>query len=275
MSPENVYHSVSIIRMIADLPAEIDLSTGMPKQGKAAQANASVATGTCFFYARGERRFIVTNRHVLDVKTPRAGQQIPAKQVSIQVRLRAGNSATVPNPLKQQNEPLWKSHANSDVDVALLPFTPPSDADVHFWSSADFLPEQYALELAEPVICVGYPMAFCDKLNNRPILRHGSIATEYGINFLGKPYFLTDAVHFHGNSGTPVITRERREWRGKDGGIHSNEGPECYLLGVHSRREYVQEKPVSIGIDSQDDLIDLGLGATWYAHLIEEIAAMF
>jgi hypothetical protein len=28
-----------------------------------------------------------------------------------------------------------------------------------------------------------------------------------------------------------------------------------------------------IGIDAQDDVIDLGLGATWYAHLIAETAA--
>lgn len=267
MQPEHIPFSVSVVNLLADLPQIRDKVSNLKIAD--AKRNAVVSTATCFFYRRNAATFLATNRHVFDVKIGWDNESIAATR--FRVRLRGPNNTTLIHEgllRNAQGAALWKSHANGIVDLALLPVAFPDAAIAHWWTVDDLLPTDADLEIAEPIISVGYPLNFYDRLNNRPILRHGTIASEYGIHFMNKPYFLTDAIHFQGNSGSPVITRQKNTCQRKDGtAFREIEHPHCLLAGVHSGREGVPK--------SDTEFIDLGLGITWYASLVEELAATF
>jgi hypothetical protein len=217
---------------------------------------------------------LATNKHVVEATAPRGTKVIPAKHVSVRLNLPNGAYIGHDVPLRAANNQVrWKHHDNPDVDLALLPFDMPAQPEtcVRFWTVADTLPQDAVLDLAEPVNSAGYPRGFFDKTNNRPVMRHGSIATEFGVKFMGKLYFLNDTVHFEGNSGSPVITRAKTQLHRKNHDPLTFDQPQCLLAGIHSKREYV------MGQKNTDEyrLVDLGLGVSWYAYLLDEIAQKF
>jgi hypothetical protein len=138
---------------------------------------------------------------------------------------------------------------------------------VKAWSAADFLPKQYPLAPGDDVFIMGYPLGFQDAPHNLPIFRNAMIASTYGVPFQDKPMFLTDANLHPGTSGSPVITKPKSTWVDEHGNTNIVTGTVYYLLGVHS---------ATLGITPAGQAnIPLGLGAAWYANLIEEIAAQF
>ena len=114
---------------------------------------------------------------------------------------------------------------------------------------------------------MGYPLGVYDSKNNLPIFRNAMIASSYGVPFQGQPMFLTDANLHPGTSGSPVITKPKSAWVDDKGNTNIITGTVYYLLGVHSG---------TLGVTPAGKAeIPLGLGAAWYANLIEEIAAEF
>ena len=89
------------------------------------------------------------------------------------------------------------------------------------------------------------------------------IASAYGVSFRNEPYFLTDAHLHEGTSGSPVITKPKSTWAVEGGGSVLKTNVSYFLVGVHSGA-------IVWGEDES-----LGLGAAWYAQLIEEIASSF
>lgn len=103
------------------------------------------------------------------------------------------------------------------------------------------------------VVVVGYPLGFYDKKNNLPVYRKASIASAYGINFGGLPYFLVDANLHEGTSGSPVVNSHHTLFKEGD----KKEGYK--LFGIHSAEHVVDEDP-------------LGLNVVWYADVLVDIA---
>jgi hypothetical protein len=100
---------------------------------------------------------------------------------------------------------------------------------------------------------IGYPLGFHDEIHNLPVYRKAMIASCYGVNFSGLPYFLIDANLHPGTSGSPVVNSHHTLFKERD-------GKEGYaLFGVHSAEHIVDQDP-------------LGLNVVWYAYLLVEIA---
>jgi hypothetical protein len=86
-----------------------------------------------------------------------------------------------------------------------------------------------------------------------PVYRRASIASAYGVNFGGFPYFLIDANLHPGTSGSPVVSSHHTLFKERD-------GKEGYaLFGVHSAEHVIEGDP-------------LGLNVVWYADALVEIA---
>ncbi|WDL97888.1 hypothetical protein [Alicyclobacillus sp. ALC3] len=66
-------------------------------------------------------------------------------------------------------------------------------------------------------------------MNNFPIFRHGSTATQPGVDYNGEPKFLIDMACFPGSNGSPVLLYN-------PGGYATREGftfkSRLYLIGV-------------------------------------------
>ena len=63
------------------------------------------------------------------------------------------------------------------------------------------------VDITSEAVVIGYPFEFYDRVNKFPIVKSGIIASRWGSNFDGKPYFLVDANLFPGSSGSIVISR--------------------------------------------------------------------
>ena len=71
------------------------------------------------------------------------------------------------------------------------------------------------MDVMEPVAFVGYPNALFDSKNHTPIIRRGTLATPFQLDYDGRPVFLIDASVFPGSSGSPVfLYREKRDIKG-------------------------------------------------------------
>lgn len=70
-------------------------------------------------------------------------------------------------------------------------------------------PEQSKdMDAVEQVVFVGYPNGIYDTKNLLPIIRRGTTATPFQIDYEGQPVFLIDASVFPGSSGSPVFIAE-------------------------------------------------------------------
>ncbi|MFH1870052.1 MAG: serine protease [Pseudomonadota bacterium] len=231
-------------------------------------AGKPVGTATGFFYSRGDDLFLVTNRHVVkddDKKvypdTLRLRLHTDANDVT--------KSTELDVPILNKGAPLWKTHPKHTVaDVALIRLDRASLLKrfvVKAWARDSFLPADLLLAPGEDVFIMGFPRGFHDSHHNLPILRDAMIASAYRVPFLNNPLFLTDANLHPGTSGSPVITKPKSAWVDTKGNTRIVTGTVYYLVGVHSGT-------ISPSITGGQDI---GLGAAWYAELLEEIASSF
>lgn len=234
------------------------------------KAGALIGSASGFFYSRNNNLFLVTNQHVV---RDEANGVLPDK---LRLRLHTdGNdirkNADFDIELYSNGNRLWKiNERHPEADIAVIRLDKSQIEGKFFvkaWSAAAFLPKQYPLSPGDDIFIMGYPLGFHDAPNNLPIFRNAMIASTYGVPFQGKPMFLTDANLHRGTSGSPVITKPKSAWVDDKGNTNLVTGTVYYLLGVHS---------ATLGITPSGQAnIPLGLGAAWYADLVEEIAAQF
>lgn len=212
-----------------------------------------------FFFARGDRLFFVTSRHVL---SDEPSGHFPDR-IEIELHTDAANlaaSARFSIPLYRAGLSVWRQgrDGSGEVDVAAVEIDraafPPSTlfrafTPTHLSAAGDDPPE-----VGASLLVVGFPLGFHDTLHHMPVARHAVIASSFGLRFQGHGYFLTDARTHRGTSGAPVVLRVTRSdaalgdlpWR---------------LLGVHSAR---------LDVGSRDLELDeaLGLNCAWYADIL-------
>jgi len=231
------------------------------------KSGSPIGTGTGFFYSRDNRLFLVTNQHVFrDAKknsfpdsfrlTLHTDASDVRKTVTYDLNIYKGST------------PLWKVHPNFlDADVALIEITDPQFQKNHLikaWTPSNLFPKNYRLDPGEDVFIIGYPLSFQDKANHLPIFRNAMVASTYGVHFNGNPYFLTDANLHEGTSGSPVITKPKNVWIDDQGNTNMVTGTVYYFVGVHSG-------VLALKSSSGEPI---GLGASWYASLVDDIAAL-
>jgi hypothetical protein len=232
------------------------------------QGGKIIGSASGFFYEQDGKLYLVTNKHVFIDKQ----KNIIPDQFKLILHKDANdirkNGEYFLSLYKDSNK-LWKTHPKFyDADVALIEIDK-NDIMKEFvikaFSRQSFLPDNYPLHPGEDIFIMGYPLSFHDSINNLPIFRNAMIASTYGVYFQGMPLFLTDANLHPGTSGSPVITKPKSTWVDDKGNTNFVTGTPYYLIGVHSGT-------IDPKITNNQEI---GLGASWYSKLIEDIAATF
>lgn len=226
---------------------------------------STVLTGASgFFFRRGEKLFLVTNRHVF---ADASSGHFPDR-VEIEFHTDAKDLtrfATFSIPLYRDALSQWREATDSGgpVDVATIEITLdrlPEQAvyrafdESHLQASGDD-----EVTLGDALTVVGFPLGFHDTIHHLAVVRAASIASAYGVRFQQQGCFLTDARTHRGSSGAPVLRRRTHEpadaaslpWQ---------------LLGVHSTRMDMRTRD-----RAQDE--SLGLNCVWYADVLMTLTA--
>lgn len=172
---------------------------------------------------------------------------------------------------------IWTGHKDNNIDITATPLIPllkqikdKHNVDIYFKSiSSNNIPtdEQVAdFDALEDIIFVGYPNGIWDNYNYLPIMRKGTTATPYSIDFENQKKFLIDASVFGGSSGSPLFLYNSGSYKTKKGSLMA--GSRLFFLGVVSAvffRKAVNEiisipiptksKDISVG----QEMIDLGI----------------
>jgi S1-C subfamily serine protease len=211
-----------------------------------------------FFFARGERLFLVTSRHVV---SDAATAHFPDR-IEIELHVDADNlaeSAVLQLPLYRDGLSLWREGRDraGEIDVAVVEIERsalPGNALYRAFAPLHLCGPRDHVEVGTAVLVVGFPLGFHDTLHHMPVVRHAVVASSFGLRFKGQGYFLTDARTHTGTSGAPVVMR-----------IAAPQ-PACadlpwMLLGVHSAR---------LDVGTRDLHVDeaLGLNCAWYADIL-------
>lgn len=218
----------------------------------------SLTNASGFFFARQQRLFLVTSRHVL-IDEP--SQHHPSR-IEIELHVDEANltrSTRLSMWLYRDGKSQWRqgSDAGSDIDVAVIEIEPASLPQGAVWRAftpAHLQASLREIEVGSPLLIVGFPLGFHDTLHHLPVVRQAGIASSFGVRFQGQGYFLTDARTHRGTSGAPVVMRAAAA----DEGV--GELP-FKLLGVHSARMDMSTR------DQQQDE-SLGLNCAWYADIL-------
>ncbi len=211
-----------------------------------------------FFFARDQRLFLVTSRHVL-IDEP--SKHFPDR-IEIELHIHPENLAQSTGfsiPLYRNGESIWRQGEDSAgaIDVAVIEIQrsalPKTALFRAFTPDHLYLPNE-VVELGSPLLVVGFPLGFHDALHHMPVVRQAVVASSFGLRFQGEGYFLTDARTHRGTSGAPVVMRV------------ANPAPVLgdlpwMLLGVHSARFDMSGRDVE-----KDEA--LGLNCAWFADIL-------
>lgn len=211
-----------------------------------------------FFFARGERLFVVTSRHVM-IDEP--SKHFP-NRIVIELHIDPDNMASSTGfsiPLYRDGKSLWRQgmDAAGEIDVALIEIDRavlPHTTVYSSFTPAHLLDPADQAEIGSSLLVVGFPLGFHDTLHHMPVVRQAVLASSFGLRFKGEGYFLTDARTHRGTSGAPVVMRIAEQ------DAHLGDLP-WRLLGVHSAR---------LDVGTRDQQLDeaLGLNCAWYADIL-------
>jgi S1-C subfamily serine protease len=217
-----------------------------------------LTNATGFFFARDDKLFLITNRHVV---LDEASDHRP-NWLKIELHVDPENVAVTTQfaiPLYRGTEPVWRQGVDSagTVDVVALQLERaalPNKLLLQPFTSDHLVEQLDEIEVGTRVLVVGFPLGFHDTLHHLPVVRQAVIASAFGIRFQGQGYFLTDAQMHRGTSGAPVVARVTTQRSGR------GELP-WMLLGIHAARMDVTNRDTE-----QDER--LNLNCAWYADVI-------
>ena len=213
------------------------------------------ATG--FFFARDERLFVVTSRHVV---LDEPSKHFPTR-IEIELHVAEDNltqSTGLSMPLYRDGKSLWRQgeDAGGEIDVAVLEVDRralPDSVLLRAYTPEHLQDSLDEIEVGSALLIVGFPLGFHDTLHHLPVVRQAAISSSFGLRFQGQGYFLTDARTHRGTSGAPVVMRDHT--------AHSDGELPWKLLGVHSARMDMKTRDLE-----QDE--SLGLNCAWYADIL-------
>ncbi|MCD4782621.1 MAG: serine protease [Candidatus Eremiobacteraeota bacterium] len=230
---------------------------------EAIESGKHLATATGFFFKIDSVEYLVTNRHV--VIDENQGYHPEHFRILLHANRQdlTNNNAITLSLYDDQKNPLWLEHpAYSKLlcDVVAIPMTRRALSGKNYEAFINSSIITFSERLTEipdinpfgDVVVVGYPLGFSDHFHNLPVYRKAMIASQYGVGFRDKPYFLVDANLHPGTSGSPVVNSHHTLLKE----IGSKEAYK--LFGMHSAQHLVDEEP-------------LGLNVVWYSYLIPEI----
>lgn len=220
--------------------------------------------------ARTYRVFLVTNRHVFE-----SLQQVYLRFNPEKVEEPARD---YPLPLLDaQNKPLWYSHSNKEIDVAVISInfqllkeqamqakyfqSDQHVADIQKLNDLGIIEGDFAYAL-------GFPLGLVGSKRNTVIARSGTIARIRDTLTKENPEYLIDAFVFPGNSGGPVVSKP--EITAIKGTKSQNAS---YLIGIV--KSYVPYQDVAVSLQTKQPRVifeeNSGLAAVHPIDYVQEI----
>ncbi len=227
------------------------------------QQGCVLTNATGFFFARDQRLFLVTSRHVM-IDEP--SKHFP-DLLEIELHVDSHNLADSTGfsiPLYRDGESIWRQATDTagEIDVAVIEIERDALPDTIVYTA--FTPDHLLdpadhVEIGTSLLVIGFPLGFHDTLHHMPVARQAMIASTFGLRFKGEGYFITDARTHRGISGAPVVMRAPDHSR-----IAGN--LPWILLGIHSAR---------LDVGTRDLKLDeaLGLNCSWYADILLTLTA--
>lgn len=216
-----------------------------------------------FFFRRGDRLFLVSNRHVF---ADAASSHFPDRfEIGLHTDERDLTQHTVVSlPLYRDGVGLWREATDTGgkVDVAAIEIPAshlPADAVLQAFDETHLEAREEQITVGDTLTIAGFPLDFHDTIHHLAVARSASIASAYGVRFQRLGCFLTDARTHRGSSGSPVVRRRMR--------ASAATSPVSWqLLGVHSTRMDMRTR------DQAEDE-SLGLNCAWYADVLLTLTA--
>ena len=210
-----------------------------------------------FFFARDERLYIVTSRHVvLDEPSKHFPDRIEIELHVDAVNLTRSTGLSI--LLYRDGKSIWRQGEDpaGEIDVAVIEIDRgalPASVLLRAFTPGHLQDSLDEIEVGTALLIVGFPLGFHDTLHHLPVVRQAVIASSFGLRFQGQGFFLTDARTHRGTSGAPVVMRDRS--------VHGDDDLPWKLLGVHAAR---------MDMKTRDLLEDesLGLNCAWYADIL-------
>ncbi len=208
-----------------------------------------------FFFARGDRLFLVTSRHVmLDEPSGHYPNRIVIELHTDPTDLTRSTGLSM--LLYRDGRSVWRQGSDSGgpIDVAVIELERaalPPTVVLRSFTPANLPRSLQEVEVGSALLIVGFPLGFHDALHHLPVVRQAVIASAFGVRFQGLGYFLTDARTHRGTSGAPVVMRSPT----------ADPHLPWLLLGVHSARMDMGTRDLA-----QDE--SLGLNSAWYADIL-------
>lgn len=211
-----------------------------------------------FFYRRGDRLFLVSNRHVF--ADAEHGHFPDGVEIGVHTdRQDLTRHAAMRLPLYRDGFSMWREAVDSGgpVDVAVIEIPAgslPSDAALQAFDETHLEAREEHVAIGDALTIAGFPLGFHDTVHHLAVARSATLASAYGVRFQRQGCFLTDARTDRGSSGSPVVRRRTR---------HGSDSPQpsWQLLGVHSTRMDMRTRD-----HTQDE--SLGLNSAWYADVL-------
>ena len=238
------------------LPATVDALLLTTTRITTFAAADILTSASGFFYRRGERLFLVSNRHVFaDAESGHAPDRI---EIGVHTDVRdLTRHAVVSLPLYRDGRRQWReaTDVGGSVDIAAMevPATAlPADAVLQAFDETHLETREETVAIGDALTIAGFPLGFHDTVHYLAVARSASIASAYGVRFQRQGCFLTDARTHRGSSGSPVVRRRTND---------RSAAPAWQLLGVHSTRMDMRTRD-----QTQDE--SLGLNCAWYADVL-------
>lgn len=222
----------------------------------------ALTSASGFFFRRGMRVYLVTNRHVF-VDVP--SNHFPDR-VDIELHTDANDLtryAIFTIPLYGNGLGLWRQATDSSgpVDVAAIEIDVsrmPEKSVLQTFNAAHLDPGSETVTVGDALTVIGFPLGFHDTVHHLAVARSASIASAYGVRFRQQGYFLTDARTHSGSNGSAVLRR-------RTNAQFADSSPLSWqLLGIHSTRVGALPR------DLRDDE-SLGLNCAWYADVLKTL----
>lgn len=272
-------HSIAAFEVdtarIAALIDSLERSAPPPREGMAVeplllavprvltfQGQRALTAASGFFFARDDRLYLVTSRHVLvDAPSTHFPDRIEIEMHTDERDLSRISVCSV--LLYERGQAVWRqaSDTGGEIDVAVIELDRAMLGGIapRAFTPANLQETLGEVEIGTPLLVVGFPLGFHDSRFHLPVARQAAVASSFGTRFQGQGLFLTDARTHRGTSGAPVVMRSPAE-SSADAAIPWK------LLGIHSAR---------MDMGGRDLAADesLGLNCAWYADVLMTLTA--
>ena len=227
----------------------IDPSSVTSLQLKIFHNDVEIGKATGFVVVKNDKRYLVTNRHVVlactqDANPSNIGGWICANRLAIfHNRLnRLGEWLWVTEDLfNERSNKRWLEHPTlgAAADLVALPLI--HTENVQFYPlDMELRKTDIVVGPADSVSIVGFPLGIAQQ-GGLPVWKTGTVASDLDINIDGKPIFLVDTTSRPGMSGSPVYAVRTGAYRSSSGALKMAMGvapvaPMKRFLGVYSEQ---------------------------------------